>query len=636
MEPLEIYDAINNKVIRVYVSTDVAEKCRTDTEFAQDLFNKLQDQDIEEGCAVEIETIKSEVNEEGEPAEGDEYESPLDEKINDKEVWSRHETLKLIKIYQRYKDTFKEHKQRRVVWAMIAAELSQYNVFKSAAKCAEKWKNLLRTYKVANEKPNVPTRFQYYQEMKDIFNNTEVSISDSETDEKEVKYTPLSSAEVAELKDSFTEEVPEKESWSRYETLKFLKAFQMLKHMKQNFSKEKHFWSMVSAQLAKDNIHKHHEKCSAKWKNLLRSYRKNLEKPSMPTRFQYFQEMNDVLNDTELEIADHIMRITDDVEKIVDPDQFKTILEEAELETSKDPVSWAADETLKLIEAYKKHKTKFNKCPSKKFVWAVISSELANQGIYRDTEKIENKWKSLLRSYRRGELKGENPRFYFYEEMSEALNDQNVTTTKNEENGTEYLAEDNSMDNTEMVIENSDHAYSENAGYEQIIIQTEPDETEDNENHWSYSETSALLSAYANYKKKFKNGRKSKLWEEVTKELKSVGIHKSAESCEKKWKKMFSVYKIHKLNKTGPGRFQFYQEIDDILKEELGGGDGDDEPVGPNKRCKCSEKRMVEKQNRHIERMQMLKRKLDLEERKVEAFELYVKHFKSTNSSGRS
>lgn len=29
MEPLEIFDAINNKVIRVYVSTEVAEKCRT-------------------------------------------------------------------------------------------------------------------------------------------------------------------------------------------------------------------------------------------------------------------------------------------------------------------------------------------------------------------------------------------------------------------------------------------------------------------------------------------------------------------------------------------------------------------------------------------------------------------------------
>lgn len=323
--------------------------------------------------------------------------------------------------------------------------------------------------------------------------------------------------------------------------------------------------------------------------------------------------------------------LSDDVEKIVDPEQFKTILEEAELETSKDPIAWAADETLKLIEAYKKHKSKFSKCPSRKFVWAVISSELANQGIYRDAEKIENKWKSLLRSFRKGESKGENTRFYFHDEMSDALNDEKVSTTQNDENGKDSLDDDNSMD----VIDNSDHAYSENATYEQIIIQTEPDDTEDNENHWSYSETSALLSAYANCKKKFKEGRKSKLWEEVSRELQSVGVQKSAESCEKKWKKMFSVYKIHKLNKTGPGRFQFYQEIDDILKDELGDGDGD-ETVIPNKRCKCSERKMLEKQNRHIERMQMLKRKLDLEERKVEAFEFYVKHLKSTSSNDKS
>lgn len=326
--------------------------------------------------------------------------------------------------------------------------------------------------------------------------------------------------------------------------------------------------------------------------------------------------------------------ISDDVEKIVDPEQFKTILEEAELETSKDLVAWAADETLKLIEAYKKHKSKFSKCPSRKFVWAVISSELTNQGIYRDPEKIENKWKSLLRSFRKSESKGENPRFYFYDEMCEALNEEKVSTTQNDENGKNSIDDENSMDNIEMV-DSSGHVFGENTAYEQIIIQTEPDDTEDNENHWSYSETSALLSAYVNCKKKFKEGRKSKLWEEVSRELKSVGMQKSAESCEKKWKKMFSVYKIHKLNKTGPGRFQFYQEIDDILKDELGGGHGD-ESVLPNKRCKCSEKRMLEKQNRHIERMEMLKRKLDLEERKVEAFEFYVKHLKSSGSNGKS
>ncbi|KAJ8932894.1 hypothetical protein NQ314_014375 [Rhamnusium bicolor] len=600
MEPLEIFDSINNKHINIYVTSEVAEKCRTDNAFAQDLFNKLQDQNIEDGSAVEIETIKTEAVDD----------LIYEEKI-DKETWSRRDTLKLIKVYQRNKGKFEEYKQRKVVWTMIANELAQLNVYKSADKCAEKWKNLLRTYKNANEKPSVPTRFQYYQEMRDIFSNTQVTVSDSDLDDMEIEYK--STVPVNPLSIDSKEEPIEKESWSRYETLKLLKAYQKHRDVKKNFVKEKQFWAVISGELAKDNIQKPLDKCATKWKNLFRSYKKNVEKPSLPSRFQYFQEVSDVINNVELFVPDNLMDVSDDVDfdKVLDPDQFKCFLDETDCENNpRDICSWTGDETLKLIMAYKKHKHRFKTCPTKKYVWTIIAAELTQQGILRDSGKCENKWKSLMRSYRKSIKTGETPRFYFFDKMSEVLNDEGNSVTSDEVITTQKdisLVYDNmdslnnadSLDNTD-ILENEDKGDTENIKYEEIIIETEPvkqDETDDNR-YWSFNESSALLKAYASHRNKFKEvKRKMQIWEEISQELESLNIYKSPESCENKWKGMFNVYKTHKLNKTGPGKFSFYKEIDDMLKEKTIVDDVDDNVVH-NKKCKCMEKRMLEKQKK--------------------------------------
>ncbi|KAJ8922011.1 hypothetical protein NQ315_008650 [Exocentrus adspersus] len=621
MEPLEIYDAVNNKVLRVYVSTEVAEKCRTDTDFAQDLFNKIQDENIEEGSHVEVETIKVEDAEDGEFVEQTTIRHQSTngndcsmEERTDREIWSQQETLKLITVYKKYQNAFKEHKVQKVVWAMIAAELSQYSIFKSPAKCAKKWMNMLRTYKIAIEKPNQPTRFQFYQEMKDIINNTEASVSDSELDEKR----DSAMDNFVDIKDPFSEESPEKESWTRYETLKLLKAFQMFKHMKQSFSKEKHFL------LAKDDICKPYKKCAVKWKNLLRTYKKSLQRSDLPKRFQYFQEVNDVLNDTELEISDDV-RFLDDVEKSDDPEHFKFILEEVDQDSSKDPITWAADETLKFIDVYKKYKSTYENCVSKKYMWTMLSIELAKQGVHRSADKLENKWKSLMRSYRNSAARGEWSRFYFYEEMADALRQ----TEGSADIKTNIDSDDEAPVDNIKTSGSFDHSYSENTGVEQIIIETEPKSSNDSEPSWTATQISSLLAAYANCKKKINQDKDLKLWEEVSKELLSRGIHKSSENCEKKWKKMVNLYKIQKLSKSSADRFPFFQEIDNILSDEVADDSDSKYNISHLKKCHCNEKKSLDKQERHIERMQMLKRKLDLEERKIEAFEFYVKHLKT-------
>ncbi|KAJ8939455.1 hypothetical protein NQ318_023081 [Aromia moschata] len=624
MEPIEIFDAINNKHINVYVTTEIAEKCRTDNEFAQDLFNKLQDQNIEDGSAIEIETIKCEIEE------------PSVEDRSEKETWGRRETLKLIKAYQKHYDKFKDHPQKKALWTIIANDLAQQNIHKSAEKCAEKWKNLKRTYKSASERPSIPTRFQYLEEMQNIFNNTEVVVSDSDADgEREVKYDP----ELDQSHVTSVEETVEKESWSRYETLKLLKCFQKHKGLKHKYATDKKFWAAIAAELTKDNIQKLPEKCATKWKNLYRSYKKNIDKSSVPVRFQYFQEVSDVLNDIELEDVELIDDV--DFEKVLDPEQFKcSITDKGNNQTKfKDIASWSADETLKLIKAYKKHKHRFKMCPSKKYVWAIIVSELAKEGVHRDIEKCENKWKGLLRSFRRGMECGESPRFYFYDQISDVLNDGainegEVSTTQNDTyEDTEFLSNgDQDMENNEYISENEGVEEGENMSYEQIIIQTEPDqlsETDDSK-YWSYNETSALLKAYASRKNNIKELRRNnQLWEGISQELASHNMHKSPENCEKKWKSMLTVYKTHKMNNTGPGKFSFYREMDAMLTEGQLETNELEENVAHNPKCKCMQKRMLEKQQRHIERMQLLKRKLDLEERKVEAFEYYVKHLKT-------
>lgn len=86
---------------------------------------------------------------------------------------------------------------------------------------------------------------------------------------------------------------------------------------------------------------------------------------------------------------------------------------------------------------------------------------------------------------------------------------------------------------------------------------------------------------------------------------------------------MLSTYETCKKLNMVWEKYSIFDKIDELFSQ----GSEIDNNV-PHNSCKCNEKILLEKQKRHAERMQVLKRKLDIEERKVKAFEEYVKYIK--------
>ncbi|KAK9752651.1 Myb/SANT-like DNA-binding domain [Popillia japonica] len=95
-----------------------------------------------------------------------------------------------------------------------------------------------------------------------------------------------------------------------------------------------------------------------------------------------------------------------------------------------------------------------------------------------------------------------------------------------------------------------------------------------NPNYWTTKETLALISAYEQLSDRLSHARKRKhVWELIAHELLSLGITKSVEKCEMKWRNLINTYKPIKDNKKSTGRgairFQFYNKLDEILGDKL-------------------------------------------------------------------
>lgn len=168
-------------------------------------------------------------------------------------------------------------------------------------------------------------------------------------------------------------------------------------------------------------------------------------------------------------------------------------------------------------------------------------------------------------------------------------------------------------------------------GYEKIIIETEITEnTHENpiENSWTDKETSALITACAKHIKTSKTkDLADSVWEQIAATLSQSPRSKSADDCKRKWEEILSTYETSKKLNLDCTNFSFFDKMDELIKrsEEA---NGVDKTSVRGLSCKCTERRMLEKQKRHAERMQILKRRLDIEERKVKAFEEYVKYIK--------
>lgn len=262
----------------------------SDTNFAAELVKQIEEQDVEEGSIIEIETVGL-------------LPGSSSDTLVEKEFWSRTETLKFLKLYQKLGNKYANNK--KALWFIISKELARRNIVKPPERCRSKWKNLIRSYKAAKERNN-STRFQYFKAVDDLINEKPLILSDTDSEMESYDEDELPNFENDK---SNSDNVTEKESWSRTETIKFLKIYQKYKHNVINKScTREQLWKIISAELLKDNIHKTPAKCSIKWKNLHRTYKKIMEKDhNIPIRrFKYFKQIDDIMNDREMFLPDDL------------------------------------------------------------------------------------------------------------------------------------------------------------------------------------------------------------------------------------------------------------------------------------------------------------------------------------------
>ncbi|CAG9815271.1 unnamed protein product [Phaedon cochleariae] len=162
---------------------------------------------------------------------------------------------------------------------------------------------------------------------------------------------------------------------------------------------------------------------------------------------------------------------------------------------------------------------------------------------------------------------------------------------------------------------------------------------------WNQTETLALINIFSLHLDKFKQFKmKKQRWVLISNELKKIGIDKTPEKCNIKWRNLLRSYRAHKSIRKDHGRFEFYNELNAILTSdsyqqventipEASIFDSPeikvslDEPCSKRKKC-CAKS---EKQKRHEDRMSLLRKKVEIEERKVKAFEDYIQFLKNSH-----
>lgn len=115
-------------------------------------------------------------------------------------------------------------------------------------------------------------------------------------------------------------------------------------------------------------------------------------------------------------------------------------------------------------------------------------------------------------------------------------------------------------------------------------------------------------------------------WETISTDLSTCERYRSPDECKTKWEDMISTYETCKNLNLEWKNNSIFDKIDDVFNKIGEANSRTENNLDQN--CKCQERHLLAKQKRHSERMELLKRKLEIEERKVKAFEEYVKYIK--------
>ncbi|KAG5890558.1 hypothetical protein JTB14_028309 [Gonioctena quinquepunctata] len=190
-------------------------------------------------------------------------------------------------------------------------------------------------------------------------------------------------------------------------------------------------------------------------------------------------------------------------------------------------------------------------------------------------------------------------------------------------------------ENSEVINEKSDN---EDAEYSE---QLELEDSQVQATIWNQNETLALINIYSLHKEKFcKFKKKKNRWSLVSRELSKIGIDKAPKKCEIKWRNLLRSYRIYKNSNKEQGKFEFFNELDNILSNDpqfkqlvTGEPNGHSTSMklendislsehstskshyqSTKKKCSCTK---TDKQKRHEDKMALLRKKVEVEERKV-------------------
>lgn len=127
-------------------------------------------------------------------------------------------------------------------------------------------------------------------------------------------------------------------------------------------------------------------------------------------------------------------------------------IQECKNNDSKQVISWSYDKTIALINSMSTHCSDFDHPKKRKHIFDHICNDLISQGFLATELMVQNKWKSLTRSYNKAKdtkiRTGQGPpRFMFFDTMDEilgnkptqnckhSLNSQNVESNSKKNNG---------------------------------------------------------------------------------------------------------------------------------------------------------------------------------------------------------
>ncbi|KAI4454134.1 myb/sant-like dna-binding domain [Holotrichia oblita] len=165
---LDIYDPINDKTYRLFVTKEDYNRAHSDPTFAQSLLSHATK------CDGEKENITEENN------NTDKFDdiSPKENTRNvpHKFIWSHAETIALLHSMEKHLEHLSHPVKRKHVFENVGNDLLSLGYSIDATTCNTKWKTLVRSYK--NTKDNntktgrSSSRFLFFEKMDEILDNS--------------------------------------------------------------------------------------------------------------------------------------------------------------------------------------------------------------------------------------------------------------------------------------------------------------------------------------------------------------------------------------------------------------------------------------------------------------------------------